>query len=78
MYYNFTLQCREGRYRYTITDFNEKAQSAAPIERWLDTDAPKWIPDYYLYLQDVDDGINELIASQLEVMQPVQKVEDDW
>ncbi|MDD6582022.1 MAG: DUF4468 domain-containing protein [Bacteroidales bacterium] len=78
VYYNFTLQCREGRYRYTITDFNEKAQSAAPIERWLDTDAPKWIPDYYLYLQDVDDGINELIASLLEGMQPVQKVEDDW
>ena len=31
VYYNFKLECRDNRYRYTITNFNERAASAAPI-----------------------------------------------
>lgn len=78
VYYNFTLQCREGRYRYTITDFNEKATSACPIEKWLDREDKKWNADCYLNLQEVDEQIQELISSLVDGMQPVVEKEDEW
>ncbi len=78
VYYNFTIQCREGRYRYTITDFNEKATAASPIEKWLDTENPKWDPECYINLQEVDEQIQALISSLVDGMQPAVEKEDEW
>ncbi|MCQ2279242.1 MAG: DUF4468 domain-containing protein [Bacteroidales bacterium] len=78
VYYNFTLQCREGRYRYTITDFNEKATAACPIEKWLNPEDTKWDPECYLNLQEVDEQIQALLSSLVDGMQPVQEKEDEW
>lgn len=78
VYYNFTIQCREGRYRYTITDFNEKATAACPIEKWMNPEDTKWDPECYLNLQEVDDQIKELLSSLVDGMQPVEAKEDEW
>ena len=78
VYYNFKLQCRDGRYRYTITDFNEKATAAAPIERWLDPDDKKWDPECALNLQEVDEQIQALISSLVDGMQPAVEKTDEW
>ena len=78
VYYNFTLQCREGRYRYTITDFNEKAASAAPIEKWMDPEDKQWDPECFLNLQEVDEQIQALISSLVDGVQPEVVKEDEW
>ena len=78
VYYNFKLQCRDGRYRYTITDFNEKATAAAPIERWLNPEDKKWDPECFVNLQEVDEQIRALIDSLTDGMLPEVDQEDDW
>ena len=78
VYYNFKLQCREGRYRYTITDFNEKATAAAPIEKWMNPEDKQWDPECFLNLQEVDEQIQALISSLVDGMQPEVVKEDEW
>lgn len=78
VYYNFKLECRQDRYRYTITDFNEKAAASAPIEAWFNTENPKWDPSQYEYLNQIDEQIRELIASLEEGMLPKTEKSDDW
>ncbi len=78
VYYNFKLECREGRYRYTITNFNEKAAAAAPIENWFKTDSPYWSPSQYDWLNQIDEQIKKLINSLEEGMLPPEVFEDEW
>jgi hypothetical protein len=78
VYYNFKLECRDNRYRYTITDFKEKATGSAPIEVWFNTSASGWTPSMYGYLTQIDEEMQKLIASLEEGMQPAEEVTDDW
>ncbi|MEG2069814.1 MAG: DUF4468 domain-containing protein [Bacteroidales bacterium] len=78
VYYNFKLECRSGRYRYTITDFNEKAASAAPIEVWLKSENPKWEIGQYAYLNQIDEQIRALVESLEEGMNPPKVIIDEW
>ena len=78
VYYNFKLECRDNRYRYTITDFKEKATGSAPIEVWFNTSASGWTPSMYGYLSQIDEEMQKLIASLEEGMQPAEEVTDDW
>jgi len=78
VYYNFKLECRDGRYRYTITNFNERATAAAPIENWFKTDSPYWSPSQYEWLTQIDDQIKELINNLEEGMLPPEVFEDEW
>ncbi|MCR4965226.1 MAG: DUF4468 domain-containing protein [Bacteroidales bacterium] len=78
VYYNFKLECRDNRYRYTITNFNEKAAAAAPIENWFKTDSPYWSPSQYEFLNQIDEQIRELIESLEEGMEPEEVFEDEW
>ena len=78
VYYNFKLECRDNRYRYTITDFKENATSSAPIENWFKTDSPYWSPSQYEYLNQIDGQIKELINSLEEGMRPAEVFNDEW
>ena len=78
VYYNMKIECRPGRYRYTITDFNEKAAAAAPVEVWLNTENPKWEIGQYAYLNQIDEQILALIESLEEGMIPPVIIEDEW
>jgi hypothetical protein len=78
VYYNFKLECRDNRYRYTITDFKEKATGSAPIEVWFNTSASGWTPSMYGYLSQIDEEMQKLIASLEEGMQPAEEFTDDW
>lgn len=78
VYYNFKLECRQDRYRYTITDFNAKATSASPIEVWYDTKNPLWSPDQYGFLIQIDEEIRALIESLEEGMLPKVEKIDEW
>lgn len=78
VYYNFKLECKEGRYRYTITDFNYRATAAAPIEVWLDKTNKKWDAECFVNLQEVDEQIKTLINSLEEGMHPPVVKDDEW
>jgi hypothetical protein len=78
VYYNFKLECRQDRYRYTITDFNEKAVAAAPIEIWFDIENPTWDASQYDFLTQIDEQIIKLIESLEEGMSPKPIKNDDW
>ncbi|MDX9891208.1 MAG: DUF4468 domain-containing protein [Bacteroidales bacterium] len=78
VYYNFKLECRQDRYRYTITDFNEKAAAAAPIEIWFDQKHSRWQPSWYDYLNEIHENMQSLIISLQDGMMPKPVVTDDW
>ncbi len=78
VYYNMKIECRENRYRYTITDFKEKATSSAPIEAWFNTEAPKWEPAWYLWLNQINEDMEKLTNNLLDEMLPKEEKNDDW
>ena len=78
VYYTFKLECRQDRYRYTITDFKERAEAATPIEVWLDKNHVKWYAGQFEYLNQIDEQIKELIESLEKGMNPVIEKKDEW
>lgn len=76
--YNLTLDIKDGKYRYTFTRFALKGTSFTPIEPWLDKTKKEWFPARYDNLREVDEQINEIIASLKEGMKPTVKKADEW
>ena len=74
--YSFVLNFKEGRYRYTMTDFVLRQTSKLPVEKWLnDSD-----PQIQSYLTQIDEFAKSWIKSLKEGMQPEaeKKDDDDW
>ena len=78
VYYTFTIEAREGRYRYTITDIHKKEQTQFPIEKWLDNSKPEWMPSRYDHLHQIDQAVKKLIADLEKGMQPEKVIIDEW
>lgn len=77
--YTMTIDFKEEKYRYQITNFTWQKRSAFPIERWMDDKADTFVSDYALYLEQTDAQIKELIASFTTRMATEEKVKkDDW
>lgn len=76
--YTLTLKFRDGRYKYTVTDLNLKAQSYQPLEQWLDRDDVD-AENHSYYLTDVDAEITATIKSMIEAIATnPKKTTDDW
>lgn len=78
VYYILKIECRKDRYRYTITEFKEKATAEAPIEVWADRDHVKWQPAHFDYLNQVNDQVQTLITSLKKGMLPKVEEVDEW
>ena len=77
--YEFTLQFKDGRYRYVLTDFVLKRGSKFPVEKCLNKKDPQYNPNWQSYLKQIDDFAQKWIESLKEGMQPpAEKVEEDW
>lgn len=76
--YSVKIECKENKYRYTITDFNLKQASKFPIERWLDKNDKAYNENCDYFLKQVDDFTQNLIKSLKGKMQPTIKKEDNW
>ncbi|MBK7212328.1 MAG: DUF4468 domain-containing protein [Bacteroidales bacterium] len=77
--YTLRLELKEGRYRYTFTNFNLKQASRVPIEKWLDKSDKAYIPAWDNYLAQVDAYTKTLIESLKKGMEPpAVKKSDDW
>lgn len=77
--YSFLIELKDGRYRYTITDFVEKKVSRFPAENWLDNSHPDYNPQWVNYLKQMNSYTENLISELKEKMQPeVKEEDDDW
>ena len=78
VYYTLTIEAKENRYRYTITDMYKKEQAQFPIEKWLDTTRPEWTAVRYDHLHQIDEAVKELMKSIEEGMKPPKVIIDEW
>jgi hypothetical protein len=77
--YNFTMEFRDGRFRYTITEFNLRAASRFPLERWLDRGGPFYNLANKKYLEQVRDEIEMMIDSMVaSITKPEAPPEEEW
>jgi hypothetical protein len=75
--YEFTLDFKEGRYRYIMTNFVFRQASRIPVEKWLDKKDPQYNPSWDSYLSQIDDFSKSWIVSLKVGMKPKPKVKDD-
>lgn len=78
--YLLKLEFKNGRYRYTITEFTKSGESSRfPIERWFDKTDKMYSPLWDSYLDQVDTKVKELIESLKAGMAPVVVApEEKW
>ncbi|MDA3944146.1 MAG: DUF4468 domain-containing protein [Bacteroidetes bacterium] len=77
--YEFTIEMRDNRYRYTITELLLKTASRFEIERWLDKDDPAYDPRWADYLDQIAEYVDQWSAFLIEKMKPEpEPVEDIW
>ncbi len=77
--YTLTLQFKEGRYRYELTDFNWKQQSYYACERWMDKTKASYEPKFDYYLQQVNSTAVEVLKSLEKSISTAPSAKtDDW
>ena len=74
----FTIEAKDGRYRYTLDDFYVPAVSKMFLEKWMDKTDPYYLPKYDSYLKQVDEYVNRFIKSLKEGMKPPIIKIDEW
>ena len=78
VYYTMTIEARESRYRYTITDIHKREQAQYPIEKWLDNTRPEWTAARYDHLHQIDEAVRKLMEDLEEGMEPEKVITDEW
>jgi hypothetical protein len=77
--YNFTIEFKDNRYRYTIDEMVLKSTTNLPLEKWLDQDDPAYDPRWEQYLRQVVGYVDNWSTTLKEKMKPEKKKEeDDW
>jgi Domain of unknown function (DUF4468) with TBP-like fold len=76
--YQIKLELRENKYRYTLTDFNLKAASKFPIEKWLNKSDPAYNSKWDSYLYQIDTTMQRLVVTLKEKMKPTVVKKDEW
>jgi len=77
--YSFQLEFKEGRYRYTFTDFQLKQASRFPLERWLNIGDPVYNEECGEKLSRVDTYMKDFIQNLKDMMKPeIEVEEEEW
>ena len=78
--YDFVIELKEDRYRYTIDNFLLRVGSRYPLEKWLDKNDPNYDPRWDGYLQQINAFFrDEWIPALKRKMEPeVEKKEAEW
>lgn len=77
--YTLTLQFKDGRYRYELTDFNWKQQSYYACERWTDKTKASYEPQFDYYLEQVNSTATEVLKKLEKSMSAAPSAKtDDW
>lgn len=75
--YTITVSIREGRFKYEVTELNQKATSYLPLEKWLDTTSRTYTTAYVGYLEQVDTQVRETIDNLKKAMTTTPPVKND-
>jgi hypothetical protein len=77
--YSMKIELKEGRYRYTITNFNSKDASRQPIEQWMNKADKAYNPLWDSYLNQIDEYTHKLIEGlKTGMLPPAPKKVDEW
>lgn len=75
--YTIKVSVREGRYKYEVTELNQKAASYSPLEKWLDTSSQTYTKAYVGYLEQVDTQVREAVDNLKKAMSTSPPVKND-
>lgn len=75
--YTFIIELKDGRYRYSFTEFNLTGVSKFPLERWLNEEQFK-TPQVDYHIEQVDANTKLLIESLKTGMRPKKEFIDNW
>lgn len=75
--YEFTIEIRDNKYRYTITELLMKTASRFEIEKWLDKEDPAYDPRWEVYLDQVAEYVEQWSVFLIEKMKPEPKPQED-
>lgn len=76
--YYFKIECRDGRYRYTLDNFMLTQASKYPCERWLDRTHRDYNEQWPLYLEQIRAyAVDDFAKSLKEYMVPEEVVEEE-
>jgi hypothetical protein len=78
VYYDFRLEFKENKYRYTLTNFSIKGASRIPLEKWMNKNDPSYNPQMENYLYQVDTTMQNLVVRLKEGMKPKVIKKDEW
>jgi hypothetical protein len=76
--YQIKIELKENKYRYTLTEFNLKAVSRYPLEKWMNKADPAYNSNWDSYLYQVDTTMQRLISTMKEKMKPTVVKKDEW
>lgn len=76
--YDMRLEFKDGRYRYTITNFNVRKTSKYAMEKWMDKADLEYTPACDNYLKQVDEEVKNIVASLKKGMKPKVVKDDNW
>lgn len=77
--YKLRITCKDGRYRYELTNIQWKQTSSFPIERWVDPKYAKGHNEYASYLKQTDEQIRLILEALEKAMSEAgANVKADW
>lgn len=76
--FEFTIEFKDGRYRFKATDFKQADNAGNSVEAWFDDTNEKAIPIHKEIFEQIDTETKALILSLKEGMKPVVEVNDEW
>lgn len=79
MLYDITVQLKDGKYRFMISDIKQKSSSGTPIEGWIKTNTDGYDQRTAEFLVQISEYMNDLIAKMKEEMASSGEApSDDW
>jgi len=76
--YDFKIEFKQDRYRYTVDNFILRKASRYPVEQWLDKNDPNYNQNWAGYLSQIDNFMRtEWIPTLLEKMKPEEVFEEE-
>ena len=76
--YDFTIECKENKYRILETNFKQANNSGNPVEDWFNDVNEKAKPLHKEVFQQIDAKAKAMIISLKAGMKPVPETTDDW
>ena len=77
--YDFMIELKQDRYRYTLNNFLLKSATRQPVEKWLNKKDPAYDVRWNEYLNQIEEFVKNWSNSLKEKMKPeVEKAPDEW